>query len=47
MVFQKNVRDITFTGECKRTESVEDFMKVMGLTQEFEYEIHDKTIIIK
>ena len=47
VVFQKNVRDITFTGECKRTESVEDFMKVMGLTQEFEYEIHDKTIIIK
>ncbi len=47
VVYQKDVRDIRFTGECKRTESVGDFMKVIGLTQEFEYEIHNKTIIIK
>lgn len=47
VVFQKDVRDVRFTGECKRAESVEDFMKVMELTQEFEYEMHNKTIIIK
>ena len=47
VVFQRDIRSIRFTGECKRTESVEDFMKVMGLTKEFGYEIQNKTIIIK
>ncbi|WP_051508835.1 FecR family protein [Xylanibacter oryzae] len=47
VVFQRDIRSIRFTGECKRTESVEDFMKVMGLTKEFGYEIQNKTITIK
>lgn len=42
-----DVSDLRFSGVCKRSQSVDNVMKILGLTEEFEYEIVGKTIIIK
>lgn len=45
--FRADVRDIRFSGECRRTQSVEDFLKTMSMTDEFNYEINGKRVIIQ
>lgn len=47
VTYERNVDDLHFSGICKRNQSVESFMQIMGLTEEFEYEIHGKNITIK
>lgn len=47
VIYERNVDDLRFSGICKRNQSVESFMQIMGLTEEFEYEIQGKNIIIK
>ena len=45
--FKADVRDIRFSGECRRTETVDEFMQKMGLTDEFDYEINGNKITIQ
>lgn len=45
--FKADVKDIRFSGECRRTQTVEDFLKKMSLTDEFNYKIHGRKITIE
>ena len=45
--FKADVKNIRFSGECRRTQTVDDFMKKMSLTDEFNYEIHGKKVTIE
>lgn len=47
VVFVRDVGNLHFTGQCKRTTSIEDIMRIMGATEEFDYEIEGRTIYIK
>jgi ferric-dicitrate binding protein FerR (iron transport regulator) len=40
-------KELRFTGSCSRYHTVDEFMHLLSLTEEFNYEISDKTITIK
>jgi hypothetical protein len=41
------LRQLMFTGECSRYHHVEDFLKLLSLTEDFGYEIHGNDITLK